>query len=104
MLEAEALKTALARIAMTQTHQETSFNSGREAQNRTHTIPANQGMDSINHAQSNTRFTHPSQSQVGKRKVRDAEQANERPLHLQQPSHESAYPGVFDDEAVERLK
>ena len=62
-------------------------------------------MDSIDPAQSTTRFLHPSQSQVGKKKIGDARQAIERPLHLQQPSNKSAYySGVFDDEALERLQ
>ena len=62
-------------------------------------------MDSIDPAQSTTRFLHPSQSQVDKKKIGDARQAIERPLHLQQPSNKSAYySGVFDDEALERLQ
>ena len=61
-------------------------------------------MDRIDPAQSTTRFLHPSQNQAGKKKIGDAKQAIERPLHLQQPSHESAYSGVFDDEALERLQ
>ena len=61
-------------------------------------------MDSNYPAQSSTPFLHPSQSQLGKKQIGDAKQAIERPLHLQKSSHDSAYSGVFDAEALERLQ
>ena len=61
-------------------------------------------MDNIDPAQSSKPFIHPSQSQVGKKKIGDEKQEIERPHHLQPPSHESTYWGVFDAKALERLQ
>ena len=61
-------------------------------------------MDRIDPAQSTTPLLHTSQSQAGKKQIGEAKQAIERPLHLLESSHDSAYSGVLDAEALERLQ